>query len=184
MPKIKISQETPTPEVLVASNKEFDELIAKIKDRSPELADTFSASIKFISYEENILTWESCAGDAAKKSLTHGYAAIKQLVREVYGFNTKIKSMACSRDISMRSQAEHGKEMHAANIQQPTMPEPQNTSMIEEAEIGGSGSCVTGCSPTGEPMPEIDGADILNDPIVQRATELFEATKRTVQLKI
>ncbi|MBL4730899.1 MAG: DNA polymerase III subunit gamma/tau [Sulfurimonas sp.] len=159
---IKISQETLTP-------TSFDTLILKIKDRSPELAQVFEDSIQFISYEEDILTWESCANTEAKKSLTHGYAAIKQLVREVYGFNTKIKSLPCTK---------------TPNIVQPTIPEPQSSSMIEDAEIGGSGSCVTNCAGDKVPTREIDGADILNEPIVQRATELFEATKRTIQNKI
>ena len=64
------------------------------------------------------------------------------------------------------------------------MPETQSRSMIEDAEIGESASCVTNCSNKNEPIKEIDGEDILNEPIVQRATELFEATKRTVQAKV
>jgi len=99
--------------------------------------------------------------------LKHGYSAIKQLVREIYGFETKIKGLPCSKPIT-----------------QSTMTEPQSNSMIEDAEIGASASCVTNCSTEDEPVKEIDGADILNEPIVQRATELFEATKRTIQSKI
>ncbi len=155
-------------------NTQFDELILKIKDRSYELGEIFQNSISFISYEDNLLKWESCANDEEKKSLTHGYSAIKQLVREIYGFDTKIKSMPCSKkktDINTHSEEK--------NINQA-----QSASMIQDTEIGGSGSCVTNCAgDTSEPV-EIDGADILNNPIVQRATELFEATKRTVQLKM
>ena len=64
------------------------------------------------------------------------------------------------------------------------MNEPQSISMIEDIEIGGSASCVTNCSEEPNPVKEINGDDILKEPIVQRATELFEATKRTVQQKI
>ena len=65
------------------------------------------------------------------------------------------------------------------------MSEPQSTSMIEDAEIGGSASCVTNCSGDNSvEVKEINGDEILNEPIVQRATELFEATKRTIQSKI
>ena len=68
----------------------------------------------------------------------------------------------------------------------PTAPQEQlqPSSIIEESEVGGSNSCVSSCGGETTPVKEIDGADILNDPIVQRATELFEATKRTVQSKI
>ena len=173
-----IQEEIPQAQpIQVQENKEFLELISKIKDRSYELGEIFERAIAFISYEENTLTWESCVNDEEKKALTHGYAAIKQLVREVYGFGTKIKSMACSKPIEPKQEESKPKPIHEQVVQEPA-------SMIEEAEIGGSGSCVTGCSGEENPPKEIDGADILNDPIVQRATELFEATKRTVQLKI
>ena len=168
------------PEVIqIPQNKEFIELIAKIKDRSYELGEVFERAISFISYENEVLTWESCVNNEEKKALTHGYSAIKQLVREVYGFNTKIKSMACS-EIKKKDSIPlaQTKVIAPQVIQEPA-------SMIEEAEIGGSASCVTGCSTNdSQASKEIDGADILQDPIVQRATELFEATKRTVQLKI
>ena len=55
--------------------------------------------------------------------------------------------------------------------------------MIEDTEAG-TGSCVANCPNENEQIKEIDGADILNEPIIQRATELFEATKRTVQSKV
>jgi len=163
--------------VLEKENKHFTDLISKIKDRSHELGEIFENFITFISYENSILTWESCASEDSKKALKHGYSAIKQLVREVYGFETKIKGLPCSKTIKEVNENPHP-------ITQPTMSEPQSNSMVEDAEMGGSASCVTNCSAEDEPLKEIDGADILNEPIVQKATELFEATKRTVQSKI
>ena len=184
-----ILQEEIIKPVVIAQNKEFTQLIEKIKDRSHELGKVFEDAISFLSYENEVLTWESCVTDEEKKALTHGYAAIKQLVREVYGFNTKIKSMACSKPRETKPEnipepiQAHTEPVHQENTIPPQeFQEP--TSMIEEAEIGGSGSCVTGCAGEENPPREIDGEDILQDPIVQRATELFEATKRTVQLKI
>ena len=158
----------------------FSELILKIKDRNFELGECFEKSISFISYENAILTWESCADEECKKILTHGYSVVKQLVREVFGFETKIKHEACTKDIEEKK---NDKINYSPNIEQPTMPYPQPSSMVEEAEIGGSGSCVNNCQ-NSDSTKEIDGAKILEEPMVQRATELFEATKRTVQLKI
>ncbi|MCD4667932.1 MAG: DNA polymerase III subunit gamma/tau [Sulfurimonas sp.] len=149
-------------------NKEFQNLISKIKDRSYELGEIFEKTITFISYENNLLTWESCADSDGKKALKHGYSAIKQLVREIYGFETKIKGLPCSKAI----------------IEQPIINEPQSASMIEDIEIGEGSSCVTNSPTNNETVKEINGAEILNEPIVQRATELFEATKRTVQAKV
>jgi DNA polymerase-3 subunit gamma/tau len=158
----------------------FLELILKIKDRNFELGECFEKSISFISYENATLTWESCADEECKKILTHGYSVVKQLVREVFGFETKIKHEACTKDLEEKK---NDKINYSPNIEQPTMPYSQPSSMVEEAEIGGSGSCVNNCE-NSDSTKEIDGAKILEEPMVQRATELFEATKRTVQLKI
>lgn len=149
----------------------FLQLVSKIKDRNYELGECFEKSISFISYDNEMLTWESCANDECKKILTHGYSVIKQLVREVFGFETKIKHEVCT------------KAPKEESIEQPEPLEDEPASMIEEAEIGGSASCVTNCQGS-DSSREINGADILEEPMVQKATELFEATKRTVQLKI
>jgi len=156
--------------------KTFDELVTKIKDRNYELGECFTNNIKFVSYEDNILTWESCADEECKKSLKHGYAVIKQLVREVFSFETKIKGVPCSK-------IEPEEPVVTPHIQQPVMNEPQSSSMVEDAEMGGSASCVTDCSeaPT---QDEMNGTDITQEPMIQKAIEMFEAKKVTVQSKI
>ncbi|QOY54169.1 DNA polymerase III subunit gamma/tau [Candidatus Sulfurimonas marisnigri] len=160
--------------------KVFQELIAKIKDRSFELGECFEKSISFISYRDSILTWESCANEECKKALTHGYSAIKQLVREIFGFETKIKHEAC-RKTTQELYAEPEKETQT--IEQPTMQHTQSTSMVEDAEIGGSASCVTSCE-SSDSSKEIDAVQMKDEPMVQKAVELFEAKKMTIQSKI
>ena len=168
----------------------YEKFVAKIKDRNYVLGDCFSNSISFVSYEDGILTWESCANEECKKTLKHGYSAIKQIVREVFGFETKIKGIQCTKVTQEIPIVEHIQEYQVPNviesntIEPNIMNEPQSISMIEDIEIGGSASCVTNCSEEPNPVKEINGDDILKEPIVQRATELFEATKRTVQQKI
>ena len=145
----------------------FEELKTKIQDRNQTLGECFSNNIEFVSFVDNILTWESCADDECKKSLKHGYSAIKQLVREVFGFETKIKHIPCTK----------------TPPPPPTMqPQKQSASMVEDTQTGG-GSCVSNCLED-ENTKEINGKDILDEEIVQKATELFEATKRTVQSKV
>lgn len=145
--------------------KTFEQLVFKIKDRNFELGECFEKSIRFISYEESLLTWESCANEECKKVLTHGYGVIKQLVREVFGFETKIKHEVCTKEI------------------EPEIEQYEPASMIEDAEIGGSASCVTNCQ-SSDYSREIDGAQIKDEPMVQKAVELFEAKKMTIQSKI
>ena len=167
-------------------NKLFDELVHKIQDRSSEIGACFTKSISFISYENDVLTWESCADDVCKNSLKHGYGVIKQFVREIYGFTTKIKNMPCSKeekknDLEVQATKQEEQKPH---VQQPSMDEIQSTSMIEDAEIGGSQSCIASCSQSDESTKEINSADIKDEPMVQKAIEMFEATKVTIQSKI
>ena len=180
-----LPQVTPEPEPEPTSTsviapdpylKTFDELVAKIKDRNYELGECFTKNIKFISYENTLLTWESCANEECKKALKHGYAVIKQLVREVFSFETKIKGVPCSK-------IEIEEPIVTPHIEQPSMSEPQSTSMVEDAEMGGSASCVTNCSEA--PLQdEVNGTDITQEPMIQKAIEMFEAKKVTVQSKI
>ncbi len=156
--------------------KTFGQLVFKIKDRNFELGECFTKSIKFISYEEGLLTWESCANDECKKVLTHGYGVIKQLVREVFGFETKIKHEVCTKEPEVE-------EVEKNSSNQPETEQYEPTSMIEDAEIGGSASCVTNCD-SSDYSREIDGAQIKDEPMVQKAVELFEAKKMTIQSKI
>ncbi len=170
----KSSQEEKNPAL-----EKFGLLIEKIADRNYELGECFKSSIKFISYSDNILTWESCANEACKKSLTHGYSVVKQLVREVFSFETKIKGTACTKAPEEVQKA----VIKPANIKQPTMQEPQSTTMIEDAEMGGNASCVSNCNDA-QPLEEVNGTDITQEPMVQKAIEMFEARKVTVQSKI
>ena len=186
---VKIKVQSATPEMIIKEPvqeeiiqedpnlKKFDELIAKITDRNHQLGECFTKNITFISYEDNTLTWESCADEECKKALKHGYGVIKQLVREIFSFQTQIKGTACSKP------QEEVKEEIKADIEQPLMDEAQSTSMIEDAEMGGNASCVTNCNAS-TPIEEQNGVDITQEPMVVKAIEMFEAKKVTVQSKI
>ncbi len=180
-----VTQEIQTPEITPESEpivmedpylKTFNKLIEKIADRNYELGECFKKNITFVSFEDSVLTWESCADEECKKSLKHGYAVIKQLVREIFSFETKIKGIPCSK-------AEAPEPAKTPDIEQPVMSEPQSNSMVEDAEMGGSASCVSNCSeaPT---QDETNGTDITQEPMIQKAIEMFEAKKVTVQSKI
>lgn len=193
-PQYQAVEEEPNPH-----EKTYQQLVLRVKDRNFELGECFDKSISFISYENDTLTWESCANKECKKVLTHGYSAIKQIVREVFGFSTKIKHQACTKmpeadtssepnqSAEFTKHEESHEEFHeeqTPNIRQPSMEYAQPASMIEDAETGGSASCVTNCESSDEATKEIDRDAILNEPMVIKATELFEATNRKVQSKI
>ena len=177
----KVATQVATPETEVTNQdkedsqgrEKFEKLIIKIKDRNYELGECFTTNITFISFQENTLTWESCANEECKKVLKHGYSVIKQLVREVFSFETKIKGLACSKTI----------EEVSTSVQNINLEEQQSGSTIGDIEMGGGASCVTNCA---EPsvIDEINGTDITKEPMVQKAIEMFEARKVTVQSKI
>ena len=154
----------------------FSTLQEQIMDRNVELGHCFNQQVSFVSFENDVLTWESCADDACKVHLRHGYAVIKQFVREIFGFDTKIKAQACSKTVTPITE-EKSEVISAKN------EAPQSASMTEDIETG-SGSCVTGCDTNTTNNKELDGNTILDEPLVKKAAELFEATKITVQAKI
>ena len=172
-------QTAPTENLPNPALEKFQELVAKIKDRNATLGECFEQQIRFVSYEDNVLTWESCADEACKKSLKHGYGVIKQLVRETFSFETSIKGVPCSKPI------EEKKEEAPSQMQEPhTQPQGgQSASTVEEIEAGGAASCVTNCAEASV-QDEINGTDITKEPMVQKAIEMFEAKKVTIQSKI
>ena len=184
----------------------FNELVRRIEDRSLDLGNCFKAQITFVSYTDEILTWESCADEACKKQLKHGYSVIKQFVREIFGYETKIKAQKCSKEIpqpleqaaptqtpdtSLQQESYTVSDHEPQHTEQPQehlhnvnpQPAPQASSMTEESEVG-AGSCVVGCSEGDQSTKEFDGQDILEEPMIKKATELFEATRITVQNKV
>ena len=177
----EIEPTPPTPQTKedIQGRENFEKLIAKIKDRNYELGECFTNNITFVSFQNNTLTWESCADEECKKVLKHGYGVIKQLVRETFSFETQIKGVACTKTPKENTQP----QPQTQPIQDPDLRELQSGSTVEDIEVGGGASCVTNCS---EPsvVDEVNGTDITQEPMVQKAIEMFEAKKVTVQSKI
>lgn len=150
----------------------YEKLVVAIMDRNMQLGECFVKHIRFISFVDGVLTWESCVDEECKKALGHGFSVIKQLVREVFGFETVMKNLPCTK---------------VEELSRPKYEAPEEilqvSSMVEESEVG-TGSCVVNCSEGDESVKEFDGASILEEPMIQKAAELFEATKITIQSKI
>ena len=175
----------------------FNTLVKNVKDRNAELGECFEKSVEYKSFDNGVLTWESCANEGCKKVLRHGFPAIKQLVRELYGFTTQIKHTLCSKKSVTESESTQApQQMQETPVQEPSYEQPQQThikqasvngpqttSMVEDAEIGGSASCVTNCESI-DNTQELNEPDIQDNPMVAKAIELFEANKITIQSKI
>ncbi|ADR33210.1 DNA polymerase III, tau subunit [Sulfuricurvum kujiense DSM 16994] len=174
-PSIRV---TPAP---MPVKSQFEQLCALISDRSAELGACFKNNVTFLSYEESILTWESCAEGEDKELLKNSFGIIRQFVREIYGVTTQIKSQGCTKSAEELSPAPVIEEPSFTEAPAEEETVAENDSMIEEAEIG-VGSCVSQCDESS--VKEFDGGDVLKEPMIQKAAELFEATKITVQSKV
>lgn len=169
----------------------FDHLCAKIRDRDAALSKCFEENITFISFDDNTLTWESCAEGADKELLKHGYAIIRQFVREIYGIDTQIKSQGCTKEKNEAVDESINEPIKEAVAPITRSSDPftitespettQPSSMVEENEVS-VGSCVSQCDEVS--VKEFDGSDVLKEPMIKKAAELFEATKITVQSKV
>jgi DNA polymerase-3 subunit gamma/tau len=169
---VKEPQEIKEPTSAAVENGMFKKLQDTIMDRNAELGRCFNDHVEFISFSQNTLIWESCADEECKKHLRNGYGVIKQFVREIFGFETKIKAQPCTKT-----------EKKNSKIIKEDEPPAQSGSMTEDVETGGGGSCVGECA-SDESSKEIDGENILEEPFIKKAAELFEATKITIQSKV
>ncbi len=149
----------------------FAQLIAKLEDRSYELATCFKNYIEYTSYENGTLMWASSADDENKKTLKHGYPVIRQFVQEIFGIDTKIKM----------SQSEKKKLIEADKAN------AESSSMIEDLEFNpneGSNteSCISGHITQDKKEEEVK--EILNDPFVKKVQDMFEIKEIKIYPKI
>lgn len=167
---------TPTPPAIKTP---FEQLCVLISDRSAELGVCFKNNVTFISYENNTLTWESCAQGDDKELLKNSFGIIRQFVREIFGIDTQIKSQGCTKTAQSAVTPEVEAHVLEPLLQETPILEP--VSMVEDVEIG-VGSCVSQCDESS--VKEFDGSDVLKEPMIKKAATLFEATKITVQSKV
>jgi len=84
------AKSAPNPEEL------FKKLITKIKERDYELGLCFETSVKFISFENNELKWESCPDTECKQLFRRFFSpVIRPILNEIFGLNVKIVPIKC-----------------------------------------------------------------------------------------
>ncbi len=160
----------------------FKKLIEKLYDRNAQLGKAFEESIEFIGYENGVLSWSSHAEGEQKELLKTHFGIIRHFVQEIFGVGTKI-SLVKSENPPPKPEAPKKepetdkKEADDANAKTHT------ASMIEDIECNSAG-CVTGNCRETEPSKEFDAKEIQNDPMVQKAVELFGAKKIVIRSKV
>ncbi len=163
------------PDTSMQTRQLFDALIRKLQDRNAALGECFEKNICFVSYEEGHLILRSSATQEESKLLNTHYGIIKHFIHELFGLDTTIKIHKEERSL-LANEALQEVQRYAHN---------ESGSMIESIEFEESPqseSCATGAIMAKE--REIDVKEILNDPFIQRAQELFEPRKIEIHPKV
>jgi len=164
---------------LDAGGKLFEELIVKTYDRNYELGECFKHSIEYVSFSENILTWESSASDEEKVLLRNNWGMIRMFVQEIFGFETKIKNIAKDLPPSISKKIEK-----TVSEPQPIVSDaPEIKNSIKEEDAPMKSSCVAPSHDGVESAKEKDERTILDEPMVAKALELFAPKKVRVKRK-
>ena len=83
----------------IKSGKElFETFTTKLTERDLELGKCFKDSIKFISFDRKILTWESCPSNECKELFKRYFSpVIRPLLNEIFGVGVKIEVKRCQK---------------------------------------------------------------------------------------
>ncbi len=186
----------------------FEALIDKMYDRNYELGECFKYSIKYLSFENHLLTWESSATSEQKTLLKNNWMTIRTFVQEIFGYETKIKNVSKELPSSVEVSEVNASELARLKPSVPYMQSssseseclhPNNSieepiSMIEdevfnqpivkqEEEMPMKSSCVAPDDGGTESAKEKDERTILDEPMVAKALELFSPKKVRVKRK-
>ena len=145
--------------------KFFEELIIKMYDRNYELGECFKYSIDYLSFENNILTWESSATPEQKTLLKNNWMTIRTFVQELFGYETKIKNVSkeLPSPVKVESATSESNGSELARLK-PSVPYRQSSPMESE--------CLHPNNSIEEPISMIED-EVLNQPnfAQQRAEE-------------
>ncbi len=145
------------------NDNNFDKLKKAIYDRNYETGKCFENSVNFKNFNDNTLFLENCTKEECKKILRLASGVIKHFVKEIYGIDTTISMQPC----------EEAKQ----EPKQPIKEEPK-----EEITQPVTSSCVA--SHLENPDNESPKENILDDPFIKKAKELFAPKKIIVKRKV
>ncbi|WP_201354070.1 DNA polymerase III subunit gamma/tau [Hydrogenimonas urashimensis] len=168
----------------------FKKLVEKLYDRNAELGKAFEESIEFVDFKEGVLSWASHAEGKNRELLKTHFGIVRHIVQDVFGVGTKISLVKSENPAPPKREAPAQELETDTDTSGPeeTQSEDANGathtgSMIEDIDCNSAG-CVTGNCSEEEPSREYDAKDILNDPMVKRAQELFGAKKIVIRSKV
>ena len=177
-------EEIPTPQIN-PHQKTFDILVKKLYDRNYDLGACFERNIAFESFLDNTLTWSSMTEGDDKKTLITHWGLINMLVKDIFGFETKIVNVTKKKvvDLSSTSTSPGNKSNTITEENQNKVAEPAKVphqdadtgSMIEDIEM--KSSCISPEAGDTEAAKEKDPSTLLQEPMIKEAIALFDPKK-------
>ncbi|WOE70333.1 DNA polymerase III subunit gamma/tau [Hydrogenimonas thermophila] len=198
--QISNTQHPPSAPIEPDNSILFKKLIQLIYDRNYELGKAFDESIEFVDFKDGVLSWVSNAEGKNRELLKNNFGVVRHLVQEVFGIGTKISLVKSDNPPKQKTEEpkpEAPQKEPTPNKQEPLQskdeqPQSENqdangttdtSGMVEDVDFNNA-SCVTGNCSAEDPSKEIDVKDILNDPMVKKAQELFNAKKIVIRPKV
>ncbi len=175
-------EQTPVQNTVPSNEIRFKKVIQKLYDRNVDLGRAFEESIEFVDFENGVLSWASHAEGENRELLKTHFGIVRHFVQEVFGVGTKINLVKSENPPPPKIEAPE--TAPASSQKLPDANGATHTaSMVEDVDCNNAG-CVTGNCSEEEPSKEYDAQEILNDPMVQKAKELFGAKKIVIRSKV
>ena len=93
-----LEKEVKPSQISISPIEKFKTLIKKIKERDLNLGVCFETSVKFISFENNVLKWESCPDENCLNEFKKYFSLIiRPIITEVFG-EVKIEPKRCEKE--------------------------------------------------------------------------------------
>ncbi|TLD84531.1 DNA polymerase III subunit gamma/tau [Helicobacter sp. MIT 11-5569] len=178
IPKVEASQHTTETnnQTTKDSSQEhakalFTLLGQKISSHNYDLGEIFAKDVRFVSFEDSVLTWETLAVDKNRERLINAYSIIKNYVLEVFGMQTQIKNIS---NPSTPQSTESTKSSQVA-IQEPqTMESKMIDSTIELSPQVALHAVQQERNITPQEQAKKEVAEALQSPLLQSAQELLD----------
>jgi len=98
---IKPISSSPNVSSKISTPNLFDTLKQRLLDRDEEIYNCFK-DVKFLSFENGVLKWESCVNEKCKKLLRKYWGrVIKVEIDELFGIGTKVMPEKCSKIVEI-----------------------------------------------------------------------------------
>jgi len=175
-PKVEEKIAEPIQEQIKDDSHTFSELITKLYDRNYALGECFKNAVTYVSFTDGALTLSSAASGDCTDTLRHSSGVIRHFIHELFGLETKL--------IMIKAEPkEEPTPTHANEHSSSMMEDVEFTQNEETPDESMTNSCIEK-QVVGEESKEIDRGNILEDPFVKKAGELFEPSKIIVKSKV